>query len=71
MTGSTSFFYSGWEHIVDVNAYDHLLFIMTLCAALPLSNGNSSDHYHRIHNRSQWNPNPKLSGLYSGQFQPH
>ena len=36
MTGSTSFFYSGWEHIVDVNAYDHLLFVMTLCAAFTI-----------------------------------
>ena len=31
-----SFFVSGWEHIVDINAYDHLLFIMTLCAAFKL-----------------------------------
>jgi hypothetical protein len=23
----------GWQHIIDVNAYDHLLFIMVLCAA--------------------------------------
>lgn len=28
-----SFFQSGWHHIVDINAYDHLLFVMTLCAA--------------------------------------
>ncbi len=27
-----SFFQSGWHHIVDINAYDHLLFVMTLCA---------------------------------------
>lgn len=32
-----SFFINGWEHIVDVNAYDHLLFVMTLCAAFKLS----------------------------------
>ncbi|MEL6533956.1 MAG: HupE/UreJ family protein [Bacteroidota bacterium] len=32
-----SFFASGWEHIVDINAYDHLLFVMTLCAAFKLS----------------------------------
>ena len=31
-----TFFLSGWEHIVDINAYDHLLFIMTLCAAFKL-----------------------------------
>ena len=37
MNNLTSFFYSGWEHIVDVNAYDHLLFVMTLCAAFKLS----------------------------------
>ncbi len=32
-----SFFVNGWEHIVDINAYDHLLFVMTLCAAFQLS----------------------------------
>ena len=37
MSNSPSFFYSGWEHIVDINAYDHLLFVMTLCAAFKLS----------------------------------
>ena len=37
MNNLTSFFYSGWEHIVDINAYDHLLFVMTLCAAFTLS----------------------------------
>jgi len=31
-----SFFVNGWEHIVDINAYDHLLFVMTLCAAFKL-----------------------------------
>ena len=31
-----TFFQSGWEHIVDINAYDHLLFVMTLCAAFKL-----------------------------------
>ncbi|GAA0723560.1 HupE/UreJ family protein [Aquimarina litoralis] len=31
-----SFFINGWEHIVDINAYDHLLFVMTLCAAFKL-----------------------------------
>ncbi len=36
MTDLTSFFISGWEHIVDINAYDHLLFVMTLCAAFTL-----------------------------------
>lgn len=36
MTNSSSFFFSGWEHIVDVNAYDHLLFVMTLCAAFTI-----------------------------------
>ena len=36
MTHLSSFFYSGWEHIVDINAYDHLLFVMTLCAAFTL-----------------------------------
>ena len=30
------FFVNGWEHIVDINAYDHLLFVMTLCAAFKL-----------------------------------
>ena len=32
----SSFFINGWEHIVDINAYDHLLFVMTLCAAFQL-----------------------------------
>ena len=36
MANSSSFFFSGWEHIVDVNAYDHLLFVMTLCAAFTI-----------------------------------
>ena len=36
MTSNTSFFITGWEHIVDINAYDHLLFVMTLCAAYRL-----------------------------------
>ena len=31
-----TFFLSGWEHIVDINPYDHLLFVMTLCAAFKL-----------------------------------
>ena len=31
-----TFFQSGWEHIVDINAYGHLLFVMTLCAAFKL-----------------------------------
>ncbi len=31
------FFVNGWEHIVDINAYDHLLFVTTLCAAFKLS----------------------------------
>ncbi|WP_435578468.1 HupE/UreJ family protein [Gilvibacter sp.] len=31
------FFSNGWEHIVDINAYDHLLFVMTLCAAFKFS----------------------------------
>lgn len=26
------FFRLGWEHITDINGYDHLLFIVTLCA---------------------------------------
>ncbi len=32
-----SFFVQGWEHIVDINAYDHLLFVMTLCAAFTIA----------------------------------
>ena len=27
-----TFFKSGWHHIVNIHAYDHLLFVMTLCA---------------------------------------
>ena len=27
------FFINGWEHIVDINAYDHLLFVMTFLVA--------------------------------------
>lgn len=37
MDNLQSFFISGWEHIVDISAYDHLLFVMTLCAAFQLS----------------------------------
>ncbi|GAB1309160.1 HupE/UreJ family protein [Urechidicola sp. KH5] len=37
MENFTPFFVNGWEHIVDINAYDHLLFVMTLCAAFKLS----------------------------------
>ncbi len=36
MNNFTTFFTSGWHHIVDINAYDHLLFVMTLCAAFKL-----------------------------------
>ena len=36
MNTFNTFFLSGWEHIVDINAYDHLLFVMTLCAAFKL-----------------------------------
>ena len=36
MKESHSFFFTGWEHIVDLNAYDHLLFVTTLCAAYQL-----------------------------------
>lgn len=32
-----SFFQSGWDHIADIHAYDHLLFVMTLCAAFKLN----------------------------------
>lgn len=32
----STFFMSGWHHIADINAYDHLLFVMTLCAAFQL-----------------------------------
>ena len=31
-----TFFESGWDHIADIHAYDHLLFVMTLCAAFKL-----------------------------------
>ncbi len=37
MSNLSSFFVNGWEHIVDINAYDHLLFVMTLCAAFKLN----------------------------------
>ena len=37
MSGGTNFFVTGWEHIVDVNAYDHVLFVVALCAAYRLS----------------------------------
>ena len=37
MSGTGSFFVTGWEHIVDINAYDHLLFVTTLCAAYTLA----------------------------------
>ena len=36
MSSTGSFFITGWEHIVDINAYDHLLFVTTLCAAYRL-----------------------------------
>ena len=37
MDNLSSFFYNGWHHIVDIKAYDHLLFVMTLCAVFKLS----------------------------------
>lgn len=37
MDNLNSFFVSGWDHIVDLKAYDHLLFVITLCAAFKLS----------------------------------
>lgn len=37
MDNLSVFFVNGWEHIVDIKAYDHLLFVMTLCAAFKLS----------------------------------
>lgn len=37
MNNLSSFFYNGWHHIVDITAYDHLLFVMTLCAAFRLT----------------------------------
>ncbi|MBW1296675.1 HupE/UreJ family protein [Aquimarina litoralis] len=36
MDNLSSFFINGWDHIVDIKAYDHLLFVMTLCAAFKL-----------------------------------
>ena len=36
MSSSANFFITGWDHIVDVNAYDHVLFVMALCAAYRL-----------------------------------
>jgi len=36
MDNLNSYFTNGWNHIVDINAYDHLLFVMTLCAAFKL-----------------------------------
>ena len=36
MSASTNFFVTGWEHIVDINAYDHVLFVAALCAAYRL-----------------------------------
>ncbi len=37
MNSFSPFFVNGWDHIVDINAYDHLLFVMTLCAAFKLT----------------------------------
>ncbi len=37
MNTLTTFFIDGWEHIVDINSYDHLLFVMTLCAAFTVT----------------------------------
>ena len=36
MSGGTNFFATGWD-IVDVNAYDHVLFVVALCKAYRLS----------------------------------
>lgn len=36
MEGFGVFFQLGLDHITDINGYDHLLFIMTLCAFYPL-----------------------------------
>ena len=33
---TTNFFMTGWDHIVAITAYDHLLFVTTLCAAYRL-----------------------------------
>jgi hypothetical protein len=32
-SGFASYLSLGWNHIIDITAYDHLLFVMTLCAA--------------------------------------
>ncbi|MGB2129379.1 MAG: HupE/UreJ family protein [Flavicella sp.] len=37
MNNFLSYFNFGWDHIVDINAVDHLLFVMTLCAAFKLN----------------------------------
>ena len=37
MDNLSSFFINGWNHIVDIHAYDHLLFVMTLCAAFKIT----------------------------------
>ncbi|SNR13891.1 HupE/UreJ family protein [Tenacibaculum jejuense] len=36
MDNFLTFFTNGWHHIVDIKAYDHLLFVVTLCAAFKL-----------------------------------
>jgi hypothetical protein len=35
-TEFVDFLVIGWDHIIDVKAYDHLLFIMVLCASFTL-----------------------------------
>jgi hypothetical protein len=35
-TAFVDFMKIGWDHIIDLQAYDHLLFIMVLCAAFTL-----------------------------------
>ena len=37
MNSFSTFFMNGWHHIVAIDAYDHLLFVMTLCEAFKLS----------------------------------
>lgn len=36
MDNFLTFFTNGWHHIVDIKAYDHLLFVVTLCATFKL-----------------------------------
>jgi hypothetical protein len=37
MSDFTIYFELGWQHILDINGYDHILFVLALCASYTLT----------------------------------